>query len=142
MKHSLFLYLYLFLFLIACQDSKPSKNQSKKDLPMVVDGMVKIPAGALEMGGDNAQADPNEFPKHKVVIDEFWMDETEVTNSAFAAFVKATNYQTVAERPIIWEELKKNLPSTNWPTCFPPKSKPLVEMDKRSRLATSPRSTK
>jgi len=54
---------------------------------MVVDGMVKIPAGALEMGGDNAQADPNEFPKHKVVIDEFWMDETEVTNSAFAAFL-------------------------------------------------------
>ena len=77
---------------------------------MVVDGMVKIPSGILDMGGDNEQADPNEFPKHKLAIDEFWMDETEVTNKKFAEFVKATNYKTVAERPIVWDELKKNLP--------------------------------
>jgi len=30
----------------------------------------------------------------------FWMDRTEVTNLEFAAFVKATGYVTVAERPV------------------------------------------
>ncbi|MFK7808908.1 MAG: formylglycine-generating enzyme family protein [Saprospiraceae bacterium] len=72
--------------------------------------MALIPAGTLNMGGDNDQADPNEFPKHKVVIDSFWMDATEVTNNAFTKFVEATNYITVAERPILWEELQKELP--------------------------------
>ena len=110
MNNSRLFYLCLILLLTACQENKPIKNQPKKDLPTVVEGMVKIPAGILDMGGDNPQADPNEFPKHTVVIDEFWMDETEITNREFAEFVKATNYKTVAERPIIWEELKKSLP--------------------------------
>ena len=55
------------------------------------DGMLLIPAGALNMGGDNAQAAPNEFPKHQVQIDSFWMDETEVTNAQFSKFVEDTN---------------------------------------------------
>jgi formylglycine-generating enzyme required for sulfatase activity len=38
------------------------------------------------------------------------MDVTEVTNAQFAAFVKATGYRTVAERPVDWEELKKQVP--------------------------------
>lgn len=74
------------------------------------DGMVLIPGGMLNMGGDNNQADPNEFPKHDVEIDSFWLDETEVTNRAFAAFVEATGYVTVAERPVSWAELEQSLP--------------------------------
>ena len=62
------------------------------------------------MGGDNEQADRNEFPKHEVQISAFWMDKTEVTNQQFMTFVKATNYQTIAERPINWEAMKKELP--------------------------------
>ena len=73
-------------------------------------GMVQIPGGVLNMGGDNDQADQNEYPKHKVAIDGFWMDETEVTNAQFSAFVNATKYVTVAERLINWEEMKKDLP--------------------------------
>jgi formylglycine-generating enzyme len=72
--------------------------------------MRLIPAGTLQMGGDNEQADPNEFPKHPVPIKSFWMDETEVTNADFARFAEATQYQTVAERPIIWEEVIQSLP--------------------------------
>ncbi|WP_264791403.1 formylglycine-generating enzyme family protein [Aureispira anguillae] len=72
--------------------------------------MVLIPEGILHMGGDNDQADPNEFPKHNVSIRSFWMDANEVTNAQFAAFVDATGYITVAERPIDWEEMKKELP--------------------------------
>ena len=37
-------------------------------------------------------------PIHRVYVDGFWMDATEVTNEQFAAFVKATGYVTVAER--------------------------------------------
>lgn len=79
--------------------------------PVATDSlMVLIPAGKLHMGGDNEQADPNEYPKHWVEIDAFWMDATEVTNAQFAAFVEATGYVTVAERPLDWEAMKKSLP--------------------------------
>jgi len=73
-------------------------------------GMVKIPAGTFMMGGNNDQASPDEYPRHKVSVDGFWMDETEVTNRQFAEFVKATGYITTAEQKPDWEELKKDLP--------------------------------
>jgi formylglycine-generating enzyme required for sulfatase activity len=38
------------------------------------------------------------------------MDATEVTNEQFLAFVRATGYRTVAERPVNWDELRKQLP--------------------------------
>lgn len=72
--------------------------------------MILIPGGTLHMGGDNEQADPNEFPKHPVEISSFWMDETEVTNAQFSEFVAETGYKTVAERPVVWEEMKETLP--------------------------------
>jgi sulfatase modifying factor 1 len=73
-------------------------------------GMVWVKAGSFRMGGDNAQASPDEFPKHKVIVDGFWMDATEVTNAQFEAFVKATGYITTAEKKPDWNELKKQLP--------------------------------
>ena len=39
-------------------------------------------------------------PVHTVTVNSFWMDEHEVTNAQFAAFVKATGYLTVAERKL------------------------------------------
>jgi len=73
-------------------------------------GMVFIKSGTFMMGGDNKQADPDEFPKHKVHLDGFWMDITEVTNSQFQEFVEATHYVTTAEKKPDWEEMKKTLP--------------------------------
>jgi formylglycine-generating enzyme required for sulfatase activity len=58
-------------------------------------GMVWVPAGAIEMGSD---VYPEETRRNANVAG-FWMDRTEVTNADFAAFVRATNYVTVAERP-------------------------------------------
>ena len=68
-------------------------------------GMVWIPGGefsmgaadprGLEHGGHEAMADAR--PIHRVYVDPFWMDATEVTNEEFARFVKATGYVTVAE---------------------------------------------
>ncbi len=73
-------------------------------------GMVLIPGGEFMMGGDNDQASADEFPKHKVSVHAFLMDETEVTNAQFKKFIAATKYITVAERKPDWEELKKTLP--------------------------------
>ena len=51
-----------------------------------------------------------ENPKHKVKVSSFYMDANEVTNAQFAKFVEETGYLTIAERPVDWEEMKKNLP--------------------------------
>lgn len=93
------------ILMIACKQSEGGKETILK-----LDGMALIPAGQLDMGADNQQADANEYPKHKVEIKAFWMDEHEVTNEEFKLFVDATSYLTVAERAIDWEEMKKQLP--------------------------------
>lgn len=97
----------LLVFLFGC---KNDAAESRQQVRMKEQGMALIPGGTLRMGGDNEQADANEFPKHDVPIHSFWMDETEVTNAQFAAFVKATGYITVAERPVDWEKMRKELP--------------------------------
>ncbi len=100
--------LLLFVFLLMVCACQPV--QQKKELQPPKNGMVLIPEGTLNMGGDNEQADSDEYPKHEVKISSFWMDETEVTNQQYAEFVEATGYVTIAERPIIWEEIVKDLP--------------------------------
>ena len=70
------------------------------------EGMAWIPGGEFSMGCADPRGIPHGGPDpmgdarpiHRVRIDGFWMDRTEVTNSQFAAFVKATGYVTVAER--------------------------------------------
>jgi formylglycine-generating enzyme required for sulfatase activity len=61
------------------------------------EGMVWVPGGEFWMGSDSGQ-DGDEKPVHKVYVDGFWMDRTEVTNAQFAKFVEAAKYVTVAER--------------------------------------------
>ncbi len=73
-------------------------------------GMVYIPGGTFMMGADNEQADKDEYPKHKVTVDGFYMDEHEVTNAQFKKFVDATGYITTAEKKPDWEQLKTQLP--------------------------------
>jgi formylglycine-generating enzyme required for sulfatase activity len=75
-----------------------------------VKGMVFIKGETFMMGGDNSQASEDEFPKHKVEVSSFWMDETEVPNAQFAKFVKATHYITTAEKKPDWEQMKQMLP--------------------------------
>jgi eukaryotic-like serine/threonine-protein kinase len=49
--------------------------------------MVYIPAGEFQMGYD--QGNPDEKPAHKVYLDGFWIDQTEVTNSMYVKCVSA-----------------------------------------------------
>src|SRR5688572_24401851 len=73
-------------------------------------GMRWIPAGEFTMGTDDPDSMDNERPAHRVKLDGFWMDQTPVTNAQFRAFVEASKYVTTAERPVDWEELKKQVP--------------------------------
>jgi formylglycine-generating enzyme len=59
------------------------------------DGMVWVPGGTFWMGSEDF---PDAQPRHKVYVDGFWMDKTEVTNEQFAKFVHATGHVTVVER--------------------------------------------
>ena len=91
--------------------TKTSVSQVSKNTISTHAGMVWIKGGTFMMGGDNKQAAPDEYPKHKVTVSGFWMDATEVTNEQFTAFVNATHYVTVAEIKPDWNELKKQLPA-------------------------------
>lgn len=61
--------------------------------------MVCVPAGEFLMGsgGSDSEAEPDEKPQHRVRLDAFWVDRTEVTVAMFRTFVQATDYQTLAE---------------------------------------------
>jgi formylglycine-generating enzyme required for sulfatase activity len=69
-------------------------------------GMVWIPGGEFSMGSpvesDSLCSMPgmsrDASPIHRVYVDGFWMDTTELTNEQFARFVNATGYITIAER--------------------------------------------
>ena len=122
-------YISILLITIACQQkpkppqtfdhsctptksrfNSPVNKPSQEPTEVNKKGMVLIPGGRFSMGGDDNQAHQDEYPKHEVVVDSFWMDAHEVTNAQFAAFVKATGYVTTAEKSVDWEEIKKELP--------------------------------
>ncbi len=68
--------------------------------------MVWIPGGEFSMGAQDPpdhddvgmKATLDSRPIHRVYVDGFYMDKTDVTNAQFAAFVAATHYITLAER--------------------------------------------
>ncbi|HZJ18805.1 MAG TPA: SUMF1/EgtB/PvdO family nonheme iron enzyme, partial [Pricia sp.] len=136
MHHSIrvFTLLPAFVFFIGCKEEKktaPTSNEtsqaidkqevSPKDTTVIKlkpegidtpDGMVWIPGAIIEQGAvpQDKMAMEHEKPAHRVAVDGFFMDITEVTNAEFEKFVDETGYKTVAEREIDWEEMKKQLP--------------------------------
>ncbi len=80
-------------------NTKPSPGPAPK-------GMVWIPGGEFSMGAQDPpdmntvgmQATRDSRPIHRVYVDGFFMDKTDVTNAQFAAFVKVTGYITIAEK--------------------------------------------
>ncbi len=79
-------------------------------------GMVWIPGGEFVMGSDSETVWPDERPAHRVRVDGFWIDEHEVTNAEFRAFVQATGYKTTAEQaPSAEEILRQSPPGTPAP---------------------------
>lgn len=98
--------------------SKPATNPAPK-------GMAWIPGGEFSMGAadpkgkDNnhvgMQATTDSRPIHRVYVNAFWIDKTEVTNAEFARFVAATKYKTMAEKPISAEEYPNASPDMRAP---------------------------
>jgi len=84
----------------------------------VPEGMVWIPGGEFSMGANDPpdmdevgmKATEDARPIHRVYVDGFFMDKTDVTNAQFEAFVTATNYVTVAERTPKAEDFPGALP--------------------------------
>jgi formylglycine-generating enzyme required for sulfatase activity len=81
------------------ENQKPAPGTAPK-------GMVWIPGGEFSMGANDPpdkddvgmKATRDARPVHRVYVDGFFMDQTDVSNTEFAEFVKATGYVTVAER--------------------------------------------
>lgn len=95
-----------------------------------------IPGGEFSMGSDESGESlcglpgvtRDAQPVHRVYVDAFWMDTTEVTNEQFEKFVKATGYVTIAERTPTQEEFP-NAPPENLvagSTVFTPTEQPVV----------------
>lgn len=107
----------------SCSSSLPSRFGIKvantsdslgaSSRPASHQGMKYITGGSFTMGATDKNGRDDEYPMHQVKLDGFWIDETEVTNKQFAAFVKATGYITIAEKKPDWEELKKQLPQVH-----------------------------
>ena len=78
------------------------------------EGMVWVDGGEFSMGCEvssesfcslpGADLSSDSQPIHRVRLDGFWIDRTEVTNHQFQAFVEATGYVTMAERKPTAEE--------------------------------------
>ena len=101
----------LLLILFSCVSKNTDPKKELVDAKSgSTEGIVLIPGGTFDMGGNTSQADPDEYPKHGVSVKPFLMEIHEVTNKQFEAFVNETKYVTVAEQAISWDEIKKQLP--------------------------------
>jgi formylglycine-generating enzyme required for sulfatase activity len=83
------------VWLIGC--SNAAQAQQPRTVPP--QDMIFIRGGEFLMGS----ADPmfsDARPVHRVRVNPFWIDATEVTNAQFERFVAATGYRTIAERPL------------------------------------------
>ncbi|MBC8262764.1 MAG: formylglycine-generating enzyme family protein [Anaerolineales bacterium] len=83
--------------------STPSPTPSPTPLPTTItaaDGaaMILIPAGPFMLGSESDDSEEDEQPVHEVTLDDYYIDQYEVTNERFAAFVTDTGHVTDAEQ--------------------------------------------
>ncbi len=102
--------------MIACESNLPSRLAGSTDTSSItqgdssIEGMVKIPAGEFMMGASDDEGRPDEYPQHKVKVDGFLIDATEVTNAQFEKFIKATGLLLRLKENQIGR-MKKQLPA-------------------------------
>jgi formylglycine-generating enzyme required for sulfatase activity len=61
------------------------------------DGMVMVYVPEAEFIMGDKEGFKNEKPEHEVALDDYFIDQTEVTNAMFKAFITETGYKTDAE---------------------------------------------
>ena len=120
---------------------KDKQETTKAPVPAAA-GMVLIPSGAFEMGTSQelfaqgnipVRSGAEEWPLHRVILDAFYMDATEVTNLQFKEFIVATGYKTQAERPFSQEDYPKAKPEDLLPAAFV-----MAPPDKKVDIKTEP----
>jgi formylglycine-generating enzyme required for sulfatase activity len=67
--------------------------------------LIRIPAGQFWMGSDDGAE--NERPRHRVVLDEFYIARHPVTNAQYAQFMKETGHK----EPYYWDDKRFNQPN-------------------------------
>ena len=88
------------------RDFGPTIENKKAAPGAAPEGMAWIPGGEFSMGAQDPpdmnsvgmQATLDSRPIHRVYVDGFWMDKTDITNKEFSIFVQSTGYVTIAER--------------------------------------------
>jgi len=83
------------------KEPAPTRASAFKSGPLVVGTverrgkdnaeMVYIPGGTFTMGDTHGDGDSDEKPTHQVVVADFWLDKTEITNAQFAQFIQSGN---------------------------------------------------
>jgi formylglycine-generating enzyme required for sulfatase activity len=120
------------------------------DIEIAQDGatMVPIPAGEFWMGSSQAEIDrlveecrkegrqekncrelySDQQPRHRILLDAYYVDQHEVTNQQFERFVRERNYQTEAEKrgfSLVWIDTPngvqplENIKGATWRTPNP-----------------------
>lgn len=95
--------------------------KSKDGAPMVL-----IPAGSFPMGVPPGDRDGgrDEYPRHEVILDAYYLDKFEVTNGQYIEFVRATNHR-VPQHP-------KDTSRSLWQKGMMPESvtdRPVINVD-------------
>jgi serine/threonine protein kinase len=96
------------------KSTNSNSNVQKNDEPVLLKNqeMVKIPGGKFMMG--NNKGEPQELPEHEVLVKDFSMDKTEVTNAEYEQFVKDAKYPA----PSNWKENKPIVGEEMFPVTF------------------------
>ena len=140
MERRILILVLLISLLIGCAPQIAAPTVSKPDIGSTIlsdkDGMtlMYVPAGEFTMG-DKAEKGVaicksfglscsldwfmNQEPPHKVYLDAFWVDQTEVTNALYAACVKAGKCNVPASnKSYTRENYYENSEFDNYPVIF------------------------
>ncbi len=71
--------------------STPTLASDQRISPIDGARLVRVPGGEFWMGSTESErlTEPDEFPQRRVRLQEFWIDQTEVTNRQYASCVAA-----------------------------------------------------
>ncbi len=82
----------------------------------IIGRMRELPGGTFRMG-DDLSPEPDARPARSVRLSPLRIDEHEVTNEQFAAFVRATGHVTTAEQrgwSLVWDGRHVTTPGADW----------------------------
>jgi len=116
----LFLSTFVFFFTLPKSQSVPPRASSvvpslagnvnqRVTVGPIKHDMIFIPGGTFKMGRDDGQ--PQERPGHRVAVEGFFLDNTEVTNAEYTEFVRDTKYQA----PSHWSGREPVSGQEQWP---------------------------